>query len=129
VLWLLLTSLAWADPVIIEAEGPGVVRVRASQSPVFIPACAGVGWERFDEKAGLFVAVPTVPCGPLEPAIQVGPEGVQATMSVPLGAGEMHVVRAVVLIARKCTENTPFPLAGCTGLSHHFGPNQVVRSK
>ena len=126
-LWLWMTTLAWANPVVIEAESPGVVRVRASSVPVFVPACGGVGWERFDEKAGEFVAIPTRPCGPLKPAIVVGSDGLQATLEATLPSPGLHVVRSVVVFSEKCAENKPFPLAGCTGIVHLFGPNQVVR--
>jgi hypothetical protein len=122
-----MTTLAWASPVTIEAESPGVVRVRASSAPVFVPACGGVGWERFDENTGKFVALPTPPCGPLKPAIVVGSDGLQATLSATLPGAGMHVVRAVVVFSEKCTENKPFPLADCSELAHVFGPNQVVR--
>ena len=122
-----MSALAWADPVIIEAESPGVVRVRASETSVFMPACGGVNWELFDEKLGKFVPLPSPACGPLKPAVYVGKNGIQATLQAPLPGRGLHVVRSVVTIARKCTENKPFPLAECVGLSHHFGPNQVVR--
>jgi len=122
-----MTSLAWADPVMIEAESPGVVRVTAREAPVYMPACAGVNWERFDKEIGKFVPIPTPPCGPLKPAILVGSQGVQATLSQTLPQRGLHVVRAVVVIAKSCIKSKPFPLASCTEVTHHFGPNQVVR--
>ena len=131
-LWLLLSSLAWADPVMIEAEGPGVVRVRAAEGVVYMPACGGVSWERFDPEAKVFLPIPGLPCGPLSAVLKVGPDGVEATLKAvlpPALEGGVHVVRAVVLFARKCKDNKPFPLAGCEGLSHYFGPNQVVHGK
>jgi hypothetical protein len=131
-LWLLLSSLAWADPVMIEAEGPGVVRVRAAEGVVYMPACGGVSWERFDPEVKVFLPIPGLPCGPLSAVLKVGPDGVEATLKAvlpPALEGGVHVVRAVVLVARKCKDNKPFPLAGCEGLSHYFGPNQVVHGK
>lgn len=129
---MILTSLAWAEPIKIEAEGPGVVRVRATEGLVFMPACGGVSWERFDLAAKRFLPVPGLPCGPLKPAIRVGPEGIQATLKAalpPAPDGGVHVVRAIAIVARNCRENTPFPLAACEAISHHVGPNQVVHGR
>ena len=83
-LWLLLSSLAWADPVMIEAEGPGVVRVRAAEGVVYMPACGGVSWERFDPEAKVFLPIPGLPCGPLSAVLKVGPDGVEATLKAVL---------------------------------------------
>jgi hypothetical protein len=126
-LWFLMTSIALAEPVHIGAESPGVVRVRATGGAVFMPACAGVSWERFDVEAQQFVPLPTPPCGPLAPALVVGKVGLSVALGTPLPGKGMHVVRSVVVVAERCDANTPFPLAACVGLSHQYGPNQVVR--
>jgi len=128
-LWLLFSSIAWAEPVLIEPESPGVVRVRSTEVPVFMPSCRGVTWERFDEEKVKFVALPAAPCGPLTPPILVGPEGVVATLEgvvLPFIEEGIHVVRAVVVTAQKCKKDKPFPLAACEGLTQVYGPNQVV---
>jgi len=126
---LLLSSLALANSVKIEAEGPGVVRVRATEATLYMPACAGVSWERFDRKSGEFVPVSNAPCGPMAPAIQVDIQGIKVELSGLLPNAEQggaHVVRAVVVVAEKCSENKPFPLAECEGVARVFGPNQTV---
>ena len=129
---LLLSSLALANSVKIEAEGPGVVRVRATADPLYMPACAGVSWERFDQESGEFVPVSNSPCGPMAPAILVDDQGIKAELSGLLpsaGQGGIHVVRAVVVFAEKCSDNKPFPLARCEGVGRLFGPNQTVHTR
>ena len=132
-MWLLIFStLAAAEDPEIVVSGPSEITVTASAGPLFIPACRGVSWARFDPATESFEPTPAPVCGPLSPAIKVGTEGHTFKVDVPLpplpDVG-FHVLRPTIVVGKKCKEKAPFPVAGCVGVRAVSGPQLMVRDR
>ena len=130
--FLIFSTLAAAEDVEIAVSGPSEITVTALQGPVFVPACRGVSWARFDASKGTFEPTPAPPCGPLSPAVKVEAEGHKFTVDVPLppvpGVG-FHMLRPTVVVGQKCKDETPFPVADCVGVRALQGPQVLVRDR
>lgn len=132
-MWVILMTLAAvASDIEIEVGGGDGVIVKATSQPVFVPACRGVSWARFNDATGRFETTNAETCGALSNAIKVGPEGQTFTVDVPLPPLPkvgFHLVRPTVVYGLKCKEEAPFPLAGCERIGSVDGPQIAVRSR
>jgi hypothetical protein len=99
---------------------------------VYVPACRGVSWSRFNDASGQFEPTNAEGCGPLSPAVKVGVEGREFAVDVPLPPLPevgFHVLRPTVVYGVKCTNERPFPLASCERVESIDGPQFVVRNR
>ena len=128
--FLIFSTMAAAEGVEIVVSGPCEITVTAEQDPVFVPACRGVSWVRFDPSSESYKPTPAPPCGPLSPAIKVGAEGRSFKVDVPLpplpDVG-FHMLRPTVVVGEKCKDETPFPVASCVNDRAVEGTQVVVR--
>ena len=132
-MWLMIFStVVAAQSVEIAVSGPGEITVSALHGSVFVPACRGVSWHRFDPESAAFEPTPAPACGPLTPALKIDSAGQTFTVDVPLpplpDVG-FHMLRPTVVVGMKCKEETPFPLAACSGVESVKGPQVLVRGR
>ncbi len=132
-MWLLLWCLqAGAADVKIDVGQADSVVVKALGAIVFVPACRGVTWSRFDAEAGKFEPTFATGCGPLTNAIRVDAAGVEFEVDMPLpplpDVG-FHLLRPTVVYGLKCKDETPFPLAKCESIESVDGPQILVRNR
>jgi len=132
-MWVILMTLVAAASDIEIAVGDGdEVVVKATSQPVFVPACRGVSWARFNDTTGQFEATNAEACGALSNAIKVGSDGHAFTVDVPLPPLPevgFHLLRPTVVYGVKCKEESPFPLSGCERVGSMDGPQIAVRSR
>ena len=130
--FLFFSALAAAEGVEIAVSGPSEITVTAPQGAVFVPACRGVSWARFDPSTATFEPTPAPPCGPLSPAVKVEAEGHKFKVDVPLpplpDVG-FHMLRPTIVIGRKCKDKLPFPVAECASVQAIDGPQVMVRDR
>jgi hypothetical protein len=131
--WVFLLPLTlWAQDVEIAVGKPGVVHVRASADPIFMPACRGITWSVFNPEINEFESTAPDSCGPTVTALKIGPDGKQFELDVPLGPlpeTGFHIVQPTIYYALKCREELPFEVAGCESLRAKKGPQMVVRNR
>ena len=128
-------ALGWAQPAtpgaapaLLDIEGAGSVPVlvlRAGGPGVFLAACRGVSWERFDVDAAGYVALESLPCDADGPAVLVTEVGLRLPMETAPANGS--VVRAVVVVGTGCTAGMPLPVAGCKSVVAVSSGNHTVR--
>lgn len=129
---LLMTSAALAQSgvapieILVVHDGDHAeISVRAVGSPVAVPACRGVGWERFDDATGGYVPLPGPACGPQAPALWLDGQG--TTFSYTPTTSGFQVLRPVVVYGVGCRQGLPFSLADCDAVEALAGPNAPVR--
>lgn len=130
--FLIFSTLAAADEIKIVVSGPSEITVTAPQAALFVPACRGVSWVRFEPSTESFEPTPAPACGPLSPAIKVGPQGHVFTVDVPLPPVPdvgFHMLKPTITVGEKCEEERPFPVAGCVAVRAVEGPQVMVRDR
>lgn len=132
-MWLFFVALnAWAADIEFGVGEGNAVLVKATGEAVYVPACRGVSWSRFNGETGAYEPTNADGCGPLSSAIRVGSEGLEFKVDVPLPpvpAVGFHVLRPTVVYGLKCMEETPFPLASCERVETVDGPQVLVRGR
>lgn len=132
-MWLVLWGLqAGAADITIDVGGADSVVVKALGEPVFVPACKGVTWARFDAETGAYQPTFSSGCGPLANAIKIDAEGTEFAVDMalpPLPDVGFHLLRATVVYGVKCKEERPFPMAKCERIESLDGPQIVVRNR
>ena len=111
----------------LEVE-PGtipVVQVRAVKGTVFLPACRGVVWHRYDAGEDAWVVGTPAPCGAVSDAWVVEEE--PRAFSAPDGLVKGDVIRPVFTVGKGCQEGQPMALANCQSVHTQTGPNVTVR--
>ena len=119
----LLTAVSWAEPpetvapppirvVFLSDRGPAI-RIHATSTPVALPSCRGVVWERCEPEYRECKILLDLPCGPMAPAIWVDAQGLEISAAEELNLKAGDLVRASIAFGLGCTQGMPFEVAAC----------------
>ena len=120
VLW---SAVSWAEPPVGKAPSPlrvvflsdrgPAIRIHTTSTPVALPSCRGVVWERCEPEYQECKILLDLPCGPMAPAIWVDAQGLEIIAAEELDLKSGDLVRVSIAFGLGCTQGMPLEVASC----------------